>query len=276
MSQSFVERADDLEALRAAARAAGREPFVIAKIERAGALKHLDEILCAADGLMVARGDLGVEVPIAEMALIQKRLIARANLAGKPVITATQMLESMVSSRLPTRAESTDVANAILDGTDCLMLSAESAIGKYPEEAVAMLARIAAATEPHRPHTRLADLRAVAAEEVAALQPRLDGAVVEPHDRAPQGVASGIHRDERLALARDAQRAPARLGNEHRLDRLLDPGRARRAQQPLARAAADACAVTMSGGRTSATAASRSRKSFARSVIRAKSDSPRR
>lgn len=164
VSQSFVETAGDLEALRAAARASGREPFVIAKIERAGALKHLDEILRAADGIMVARGDLGVEAPIAEMALIQKRLIARANLAGKPVITATQMLESMVASRLPTRAESTDVANAIFDGTDCLMLSAESAIGKYPEEAVAMLARIAAATEPHRPHVRLADLRAVCQE----------------------------------------------------------------------------------------------------------------
>ena len=100
---------------------------------------------------MVARGDLGVEVPIEEIAYTQKQLIAKANLAGKPVITATQMLESMVSSRLPTRAEATDVANAILDGTDCVMLSGESAMGKFPEEAVTMLAKIAAFTETHRP-----------------------------------------------------------------------------------------------------------------------------
>ena len=105
VSQSFVETAADLQAVRAAAQALGRQPFLIAKIERAGALKHFDEILQAADGIMVARGDLGVEVPIAEIAITQKQLIAQANLAGKPVITATQMLESMVSSRLPTRAE---------------------------------------------------------------------------------------------------------------------------------------------------------------------------
>ncbi len=150
VSQSFVERAADIEAVRAAANASGKRPFIIAKIERSDALEHYDEILQAADGIMVARGDLGVEVPIEQIAVIQKQLIAKANLAGKPVITATQMLESMVASRLPTRAEATDVANAILDGTDCVMLSGESAMGKFPEEAVAMLARIAAFTETHR------------------------------------------------------------------------------------------------------------------------------
>jgi pyruvate kinase len=155
VSQSFVETAADVEAVRAAAKALGRRPFIIAKIERADALKHLDEILNASDGIMVARGDLGVEVPIEQIAVIQKDLIARAGRVGKPVITATQMLESMTVSRLPTRAESTDVANAILDGTDCIMLSGESAMGKYPEEAVAMLARIAAYTERHRPSRSL-------------------------------------------------------------------------------------------------------------------------
>jgi pyruvate kinase len=159
VSQSFVERGADIEAVREAATKVGRQPFVIAKIERADALAHYDEILAASDGIMVARGDLGVEVPIEEIAYTQKQLIAKANMAGKPVITATQMLESMVSSRLPTRAEATDVANAILDGTDCVMLSGESAMGKFPEEAVTMLAKIAAFTESHRPRTTFAARR---------------------------------------------------------------------------------------------------------------------
>jgi pyruvate kinase len=160
VSQSFVESAEDVEAVRAAATAMGKQPFLIAKIERSGALKHLDAILKAADGIMVARGDLCVEVPIEEIAILQKKLIAKASLAGKPVITATQLLESMITNRLPTRAEATDVANAILDGTDCLMLSGETALGQYPEEAVMMLAKIAAYTEAHRPAKRRVDPRA--------------------------------------------------------------------------------------------------------------------
>src|SRR5215469_4731494 len=159
VSQSFVESCDDIDAVRAAAAAVGKRPFIVAKIERSDAVKNFDQILNATDGIMLARGDLGVEVPIEEMAILQKQLIARASIAGKPVITATQMLESMVASRLPTRAEATDVANAILDGTDAVMLSAESAIGKYPEEAVAMLAKIAASTESQRAPVRLAELR---------------------------------------------------------------------------------------------------------------------
>src|SRR5437660_2148047 len=159
VSQSFVERAADIHAVRAAGAKIGGEPFVIAKIERTDALAHFDEILAAADGIMVARGDLGVEVPIEEIAYTQKQLIAKANLAGKPVITATQMLESMVSSRLPTRAEATDVANAILDGTDCVMLSGASALGNFPEESVTMLAKLAAFTEEHRSRRILAAQR---------------------------------------------------------------------------------------------------------------------
>jgi pyruvate kinase len=167
VSQSFVERADDIETVRAAARKMGAQPFIIAKIERSDALGHFDEILTAADGIMVARGDLGVEVPIEEIAHTQKQLIAKANLAGKPVITATQMLESMTSSRVPTRAEATDVANAILDGTDCVMLSGESAMGKFPEEAVTMLAKIAAFTEMHPMRTSVAGRRQFLQQQAA-------------------------------------------------------------------------------------------------------------
>ena len=150
VSQSFVETGEDIKAVRQAARDLGHDPFIIAKIERIGARNHIDDILDAADGIMIARGDLGVEIPIEKMAVAQKLLMHKANLTGKPVITATQMLESMTHNRRPTRAEATDVANAILDGTDCVMLSGESAMGEYPVDATAMLAKIAAAIEPHR------------------------------------------------------------------------------------------------------------------------------
>jgi pyruvate kinase len=150
VSQSFVESAKDIQAVREAAKELGRNPFIIAKIERSRALERFDEILDSVDGIMIARGDLGVEVPIERIAVVQKDLMRRANRKGKPVITATQMLESMTTYRRPTRAEATDVANAILDGTDAVMLSGESAMGHYPVESVAMLAKIAAAIEPHR------------------------------------------------------------------------------------------------------------------------------
>jgi pyruvate kinase len=150
VSQSFVATADDIVAVRQAADAIGYAPFIIAKIERADALDNLEAILRAADGIMVARGDLGVEIPIERIAVVQKQITELANRFGKPVITATQMLESMVTFRRPTRAEATDVANAILGGTDCVMLSAESAMGRYPIESVAMLAGIATHVEPER------------------------------------------------------------------------------------------------------------------------------
>jgi len=152
ISQSFVATADDIRAVRKFADELGYQPFIVAKIERAQALDNINEILEATDVIMVARGDLGVEIPIEKIAIVQKELMRNANKHGKPVITATQMLESMIEQRLPTRAETTDVANAILDGTDCVMLSGESAMGKYPVEATQMLAKIARATEPNRPH----------------------------------------------------------------------------------------------------------------------------
>ena len=150
VSQSFVDAASDITAVRSAAKEMNYYPFIIAKIERSTALSHIDEILKAADGIMIARGDLGVEIPIEEIAPVQKMLMRKVNKLGKPVITATQMLESMTTSPRPTRAEATDVANAILDGTDCVMLSGESAMGMFPVESVDMLAKIAAAIEPTR------------------------------------------------------------------------------------------------------------------------------
>ena len=149
ISQSFVQEITDIQAVRDAAAEIGYDPFIIAKIERARAVENLDEILKVTDGIMVARGDLGVEIPIEEIAIVQKQIIRKANIAGKPVITATHMLESMVENSRPTRAEATDVANAILDGTDCAMLSGETALGKFPDEAVDVMTRIACVTEPH-------------------------------------------------------------------------------------------------------------------------------
>jgi pyruvate kinase len=150
VSQSFVENAADIQAVRDAAAALGYHPFVIAKIERSRALHSLDDIIIAADAVMIARGDLGVELPIEQIPVVQKQIMRQANMHAKPVITATQMLESMTTNPRPTRAEATDVANAILDGTDAVMLSGESAMGNYPVDSAAMLAKIAAAIEPYR------------------------------------------------------------------------------------------------------------------------------
>lgn len=158
VSQSFVETGADIRAVRQAADLLGYHPVIIAKIERSNALDHMDDILDEADGIMIARGDLGVEVPIERIAVIQKDLMRQTNRRAKPVITATQMLESMTENGRPTRAEVTDVSNAILDGTDCVMLSGESAMGKYPVDAVRMLAKIAAEVEPKRRMTSILDM----------------------------------------------------------------------------------------------------------------------
>ena len=145
---SFVRRAEDVQALRALV---PKTTKLVAKIEKAAALDDLERILAAADAVMVARGDLGVELPFEKVPLVQKRLIQAANRHGLPVITATQMLESMVHAPRPTRAEASDVANAILDGTDAVMLSAETATGEYPEEAVEAMARIIREMEESAP-----------------------------------------------------------------------------------------------------------------------------
>ncbi len=148
VAQSFVRSKEDVEELRNLLHERGRADIpVIAKIEKPGAVDNLSAILDVAQGVMVARGDLGVELPTEHIPMLQKEIIHAANERGRTVITATQMLESMVNHHRPTRAEATDVANAILDGTDALMLSAETASGKYPVESVATMARIAEYTE---------------------------------------------------------------------------------------------------------------------------------
>ncbi|HEV8511093.1 MAG TPA: pyruvate kinase [Gemmatimonadales bacterium] len=146
LALSFVRRPEDMEELRKLVPATTK---LVAKIEKATALESLDKIVAASDAVMVARGDLGVELPFEQVPLVQKRLISEANHQGKPVITATQMLESMVHAPRPTRAEASDVANAILDGTDAVMLSAETAVGQYPVEAVRAMDRIIREMERH-------------------------------------------------------------------------------------------------------------------------------
>ena len=148
VAQSFVRSRSDVAALRAKLETAGSQAWVIAKIELQEAVAAIDEILDEADAVMIARGDLGVEVGAADVPLLQKHIILAALERGKPAITATQMLESMVHRPEPTRAEASDVANAILDGTSAVMLSAETAIGEYPVEAVQTMAKIALAVEP--------------------------------------------------------------------------------------------------------------------------------
>jgi pyruvate kinase len=162
---SFVQGPEDAGPVRAIMDEAGVRLPLVAKIEKPHAVAALEEIVAAFDGIMVARGDLGVEYPLEQVPLVQKRAIRLARRAAKPVIVATQMLESMISAPRPTRAEASDVANAVLDGADALMLSAETSVGAYPTEAVATMARIIVAAEQSWPFTPETPEAATAAPE---------------------------------------------------------------------------------------------------------------
>jgi pyruvate kinase len=156
---SFVRTAEDIRLVRNRVSAYGSETWIIAKLEKPQAIEHLDAILTVSDAIMVARGDLGVELPPEQVPAIQKHIIRRAAEFRKPVITATQMLESMIENPRPTRAEVSDVANAVYDGTDAVMLSGESAVGKYPVEAVSMMARIVVDAERNIKESEFAERR---------------------------------------------------------------------------------------------------------------------
>lgn len=151
---SFVRTAADIHEIKKIIHRQNKQTPVIAKIEKHEALDHIDAIIAAADGIMVARGDLGVEIPLERVPNIQKKLVRKANTLGKPVVIATQMLRSMVDSPRPTRAEAADVANGVLDGADAVMLSEETASGQYPVEAVTYMARIAVSAEEKYPHKK--------------------------------------------------------------------------------------------------------------------------
>ncbi len=202
---SFVRSAADVLELRGLCRRNGEAVPIIAKLEKPEALEHLSEVVAAADAIMVARGDLAVELSPEEVPVWQKRIIAECALQNKPVITATQMLESMRDNPQPTRAEASDVANAIFDGSDAVMLSAETAVGKYPVETVAMMRRIAAAAEQEQ--RRLGPREAVG-------EASRDLTIAEAISRAAVDVAA--HVDARAVIAFTESGSTARMASKRR------------------------------------------------------------
>jgi len=251
-AQSFVRSADDVSQLKALIRRAGHDTPVLAKIEKPEAVDHLEEILEVADGVMVARGDLGVEMNPEEVPVAQKRIIALANERRLPVITATQMLESMIENPRPTRAEASDVANAIFDGTDAVMLSGETAAGKYPREAVAMMDRIIQHAEtamPSLPPRRRVGRPSVAetvAETAAAAADQLDLAAIAVFTEsgssarlvskarpAPPIVAFSPSRDVRRRLALLWGVLPRRINRVRHVDQLTQEGERRLRREKL-------------------------------------------
>jgi pyruvate kinase len=205
LAVSFVSSPTDLEPVSSRLRALGADIPLIAKIEKRDAAENAEEILrVATGGIMVARGDLGIELPLAEVPVVQKRLIRAAGRLSKPAITATQMLASMVTERRPTRAEVTDVANAIFDGTDAVMLSEETAVGRHPVEAVRVMDRIARATEPDLPYGEW-------------LFSRTDQATQDVADSVAQGAVGAVYRLNLAALVVPTNSGrTARLVSAHR------------------------------------------------------------
>ncbi len=205
LAVSFISAAADLEPVEERLRALGADIPLIAKIEKQQAAENAEEIVAAATGgIMVARGDLGIELPLSQVPVMQKRLIRAAGRRSKPTITATQMLASMVTSRRPTRAEVTDVANAIYDGTDAVMLSEETAVGQHPIEAVQVMDRIARATEPDLPYGEW-------------LFGRTDQATQDVADSVAQGAVGAVYRLNLAALVVPTTSGrTARLVSAHR------------------------------------------------------------